>query len=433
MNWRRIEPWAWYAFLVTASWQTRTILWHAGVTFSEWRSVAFWVSDALLLALVVIAVVRGWRIRSLDSADRMVIAVVAAALVSLAVAVDRWFSLVSWLRIAEFALLFLYARYWAFRHFEPDASVLAFVVGAIAQAGLGIAQFSVQSDIGLRAIGETILRTDMHGVAVFYSGTGEKILRAYGTFPHPNVLAVWLLAALAGLVWLYVRHGARDVLHRVIWASSGAVLLWGMLLTFSRTVLVAALAAAIAVGITAFADRISRQWTNIHIIRARLMHVGLLVAGVLAVFCVVYWPHVLARISMHTSDEAVQQRIDYARDALATGGGWHINWTGVGIGGFVPWLMVYAPTMPGYLYQPAHSLPLLVYAETGVLGIAALVALVVVCAMRAWKSYAAQPMLRAGILILCGALVFISLTDHFFWTLQQGRILWWLVLALAVG
>jgi len=433
MNWSRIERWSWYAFLVTASWQTRSILWHAGTTFSEWRSAAFWLSDAFIVLLVVLAVIRGWRIRNLDRVDRALIVFVAAASLSLVVAVDRRLSLVALARLAEFAVFFLYVRHWAVRHFNADSSVLAFVVGALAQAGLGIAQFILQRDVGIRAVGETLLRTDMHGVAVFYSATGEKILRAYGTLPHPNVLAAWLFVALAGIVWLYVRHGARDPLHRVIWAGAGTVLLWGMFLTFSRTVIAVSAVAAVVVAAAAFSDRFSAEWANIAVIRKRLMHIGIVVITVVVAFAALYWPLVSARGTIHGSDEAVQLRIDYARDALATGRGWHINWTGVGIGGFVPWLMRHAPSQPDYLYQPAHSLPLLVYAETGVIGIAVLVVFIILITLQAWRSHRGQPMLRIGVLALAGALVLISLTDHFFWTLQQGRILWWLVLALAVG
>ncbi|HTP57229.1 MAG TPA: O-antigen ligase family protein, partial [Candidatus Paceibacterota bacterium] len=180
-------------------------------------------------------------------------------------------------------------------------------------------------------------------------------------------------------------------------------------------------------------DRISRSWPNIRAIRQRLVLVGIVVLLASVVFLVAFWPSVWARAAIHSSDEAVQLRLDYARDALSTGRGWNLNWTGVGIGGFVPWLMRHDPALPPYLYQPAHSLPLLAYAETGILGAAALVAFLAFIAFRAWRAHAAQPLLRVGVLALFGALVFISLTDHFFWTLQQGRILWWLVLALAAG
>ena len=182
-----------------------------------------------------------------------------------------------------------------------------------------------------------------------------------------------------------------------------------MFLTFSRTVI-----AVFALALAAFG-----------VVQRRKSRDILVLTGIVAaLFTVVYWPHVLARATIRGSDEAVQQRIDYARDALSTGGGWHLNITGVGIGGFVPWLMHYNPKLPDYLYQPAHSLPLLAYAETGIIGIIAWVVFMVVIGKRSWRT----PM---G--MLAAALVIISLTDHFFWTLQQGRILWWLVLALAAG
>jgi hypothetical protein len=52
---------------------------------------------------------------------------------------------------------------------------------------------------------------------------------------------------------------------------------------------------------------------------------------------------------------------------------------------------------------------------------------------QAWRSHREQPFLRIGILAALGAVLLAASWDHFFWTLQQGRIAWLLMLALAAG
>jgi O-antigen ligase len=142
-----------------------------------------------------------------------------------------------------------------------------------------------------------------------------------------------------------------------------------------------------------------------------------------------------ARLALSTSDESVQLRIDYARDSLTSGTGsfLHINWFGVGIGNFTTWLTRTQPNLPAYYVQPAHNLFLLVYSEIGILGLFALVAVLVFVFRACWRAHARQPALRAQLVLLLAVFCGIALFDHFFWTLQQGRILWWGMLALTAG
>ena len=121
---------------------------------------------------------------------------------------------------------------------DADRTAVAFIVGALLQAALGIAQFAVQHDVGLRWLGEPVLRTDMRGVAVFYDIHHAKILRAYGTFPHPNVLAAYLMTALWVTAWMWARH-MGTVLRRVwVWPAATALLTVTVTFVSAETVFV---------------------------------------------------------------------------------------------------------------------------------------------------------------------------------------------------
>jgi hypothetical protein len=429
----KVDHWVWYAFLAVFAWQTRIIIWQADPLFWEWRSISFWLSDACMLALFALAVWRGWRPR-LQGADWLLAFVFSAAVLSLGNADHVGIGLYQLARLAQYILLYLYLRQWASVKFDAATSAVVFVAGALFQAALGIGQYIFQHDIGLRWAGETLLRTDLRGVAVFYDLAQEKVLRAYGTLPHPNVLAVVLMSATWVLAWLWLRGGAERRAHLAVWTTVAITLLWGMYLTFSRTMLAAWVGASAVVVVCAYWPQVSAHWANIAVVRRRLSMAIALTVVVSGMFLILMWPKVYARMTVHVGDEAVALRVRYAQDALTSGGaGLNVNWTGVGIGNFTSWLMRYDTSLPRFMYQPVHNIYLLAYTEIGLIGAVLWLAWLATVARRAWNAHAGQPLVRVGVIALLGAFMCIGLSDHFFWSLQQGRILFWLALAVAAG
>ncbi len=435
MRWSfaKVEQWVWYLFLGIAAWQTRIILWQADRIFSEWRAAFLYASDVLMLVLFVYAARQLIRIR-LSRSDGVLVAFVAVAGISLFRSSQMTVSAYQWVRLVQFVVFFLYVRYYVSKKFSADASALAFVIGVLGQSTIAIGQYVLQHELGLRWLGETLLNTRMAGVAVFFDAAHVKILRAYGTLPHPNVLAVYLLAGLWALAYLYLRHASGELRHhRWVWAAAGSVMLWALYFTFSRTMIVVGLGATLVFAGALFLNRFSGSWANISAIRARVRH--MLIVGIIAtsLFAGIFWRQVSARASLSGQEEAVRLRVYYAQQAV--GSGWHqflhLNWLGVGIGNFTGWLKKMDPYEPLWLYQPAHNLYLLVYTETGILGAVLFVAWLGMI-MKSAITHAARPaVVRWGLVMILGAWLIIALFDHFFWTLQQGRILWWLTLALA--
>lgn len=438
MNLRAIERWVWYLFVATIAWQTRLILWHADLGFIEWRSMSLYVSDVLMLALFAFAVA-GIAQRPRNLLLPGVFLVLAA--VSLFNAEQLTVGMYHLIRLAQCIVFFIYLRYWAFRRFDADHTAVAFVVGAVVQATLGIAQYTLQHDVGIRWIGETLLSPSMRGVAVFFDAAHVKVLRAYGTLPHPNVLAAYLTAALGAVGWLWVRHGSPGRRFGLaclpvgtVWPAATAVLLVGLYLTFSRTIIAMCAAAALVVFGIVLVRRISGHWHNHVVVRRRMLAIACTVFVVSVVFVVSMLPQVSARLALSSSDESVQLRLEYARDSLASGSGLlNVNWFGVGIGNFTTWLARTQPNLPAYYVQPAHNLFLLIYSEIGIFGLIALLVWLAYIVRVGWRTHAQQPLVRVALVALLASFCGIALFDHFFWTLQQGRILWWFALALVAG
>jgi hypothetical protein len=213
------------------------------------------------------------------------------------------------------------------------------------------------------------------------------------------------------------------------------VLLCGFYFTFSRTIIAAWFGATTFVVAALYVRRISGAWRNIIIVRRRVREMLAVVAVVSVSFVALFWPQVEARVLLSTSDESVRLRVQYNNDALSTGAEHlgRVNWFGVGIGNFTTWLGRTNPMMPRALVQPTHNVFLLVYSEIGFMGLLVWFAFLVFVVRSAWHAYVTQPIIRIGVLAMLAALFLVALLDHFFWTLQQGRILWWAMLALAAG
>src|SRR5258708_5260679 len=79
------------------------------------------------------------------------------------------------------------------------------MIGIIGESILAIAQFFNQGSLNgvLYFLGERTFTATTSGIANA-SVSGELILRPYGTFPHPNVLAGYLLISLT-LLLLYAK------------------------------------------------------------------------------------------------------------------------------------------------------------------------------------------------------------------------------------
>ena len=436
----RVEQVLWWAFLASLAFQARIIIWKADELFIEWRSASLYATDILFVLLLLFAIVRVIRTRStfrirLSTWDYALGALVLAAVVSMFSAEQITVAGYGLIRLVQGVVLYGYVRWYAKEVFDHDASLLAFVLGAVAQAVLGLAQYFLQQHVGLHSIGETILHPAMSGVAVFFNLAGEKTLRAYGTFPHPNVLAMHMVLALTAVAYLYLRHSAATVRRESwLWLATTGVLLWGFLATFSRTVIAASVGALAIPFVWLMHERRSISWRNAPVLRRRARNLFFFVLAASVLFGALFWSDVLARVGISPHEEAVQLRSYYNAVALSSGDGlFGVNWFGAGIGNFVTWLMQANPHLPGWQYQPAHNMYLLVYTEMGLMGSAALAVFVILLLKGVVRKRTDEPLVRLGLLAVAGMVIFVALFDHYFWTIQQGRLMWWILWGVLAG
>lgn len=437
LNLKYVEQFLFYFLLVAIPFQVRKTLYAPGWMFNEWRSISVYATDVLIFALVAIWLWNsGFNIRKIlnisgymrpgISANKAVWLALAGFLIVSAVTIknseDWLIGLWYWVRFAEFAVFFLYLASYARRKFDLALGCYALIAGAFFQAVVAIIQFFKQGSLGLTMLWESYISSDITGIASFYISSGEKIIRAYGTTPHPNILAGYLLLAIMAFYFLAL-HSAKN--SKLYYAYP--VLLWAFFFTFARVAMFS-WGVIFAIGALAifFKQDLRRQfWDNPHN-RAKVLKIFwiTLIAG--GLFLGFFWEETVSRILISSEEEAYALRAFYNSETVRGG----INLFGHGWGDYTVWLMEMYPYIPRYMYQPVHNIYLLVYSEGGVAAGFFFAAFLIALVWRFVRATKLEGVLNLGILLVAGGMLFVGLFDHFPLTIQQGRLMFWLALGL---
>lgn len=406
----RIERIMWYAWCALLPVQTRWVLWSADWYFIEWRSAFLYASDFLYGGVVLLWALRTWRRRTSlwRPSDTILGAVLIWALMGLIWSDSVGTALHVWLRLIQGVSVYIMARTTIGTFVSGARTAIALGIGVSVQAFIAIAQFLVQHDIGLRMLGETLLAPGMFGVASFFVDA-VPVLRAYGTFPHANVLAAWMLLALC------LGMGATRFSRSWALGILAAAWTWAYALSFSRT----AWFAGAVIGLVMIIRNQVRALP-----RAFVWGVGV---GVVSIFLL--FPHYfLTRARIDAGEEAVRLRALYVRESVQEASEHPFSFStiaGVGVGQYTTWLAGAVPFLPRQYYQPAHSVPLLVFTELGVIGSL----LIVWWLVRVFQELRHVALRRDYVFWgVCASILILGLFDHFFWTIHQGRMAFWLLL-----
>ena len=248
------------------------------------------------------------------------------------------------------------------------------------------------------------------GVAVVETVSG-RLMRAYGTFPHPNIFGGYVAFGFIGLAWL-----ARFVRTRVQLAGAllGSVLLAGTLLvTFSRSAWLGLLIAfLLLVGVMYLQKKTpSRKGFSIILLG------GLTFLSTLLLFHTQVFSRFnpSERLEIISIQERASQYQTFGQVFEAS------PLLGVGPGAYTFMLEHLNPDQPVWFYQPIHNTFLLILGELGVVGFIFLFYLI----------FSLNPIANAdvksagGVFAMMGGILFfeIALFDHYLWSLWPGLAL----------
>ncbi len=454
-----LERLIFYLLVFTVPFQARLVLHRWVQPFNQWTSAYLYGTDILIFLLFVFWAVRAARAgrrNEIKSAIAETFKIkwsnphiwLAGFFIVSALSIFNsrivGLSLYQLLKLAEFVGFYFYLRSAFGKIYEFRRILTVIVASGVFQAIIAIAQYLKQGSLGLKLLGESPLSVNATGVAVFIADS-QKYLRAYGTAPHPNVLAAWLMLAIFAFYFLLFYHlkskGPQPIvalshgrglvqLKNSWWAAIYVVLLFGFFFTFSRAIIgLWALGVIIGISFLLF-ERNSGSFfpKSIKAVKSHVAAIAVVTFITAGLFSAVYWPQVWSRVHISAGEEAVTQRIFYNKMAESVTMANPI--LGVGIGQFVPQLMNKLKHWPAYFYQPVHNVYLLIASETGLVGLSLFLLFLFLIFYGFIKRAKMQKAYQYSFSILAFSFLAMGLFDHFLWTLQQGSLIFWMIWAL---
>ena len=303
-----------------------------------------------------------------------------------------------------------------------------YIAGNIKKLNLGIVLFMLSAGILLEsflAIFQYVNQGSIDGIFYFFgertfssmtpgianaSINGELVLRPYGTFSHPNVLAGFLVIAMT-LISSKLKVKSSKFRKSITMVSLvvGTV---ALLLTMSRI----AILIWLFILLTLVFIKTKKYFKNKFIIYY-LLFIILIVGSI-------FWlsPLRFRFFDIKTTDESVVKRQELINDSFTMIKSNPIF--GVGLNNFLVELpSVHKQTNNVFYLQPVHNIYLLILTQTGMIGLAFFTWFIFKTFKRLKFENSFHPD-RIGIKfqILFIALA-LGLFDHYFLTLQQGQLL----------
>ncbi|MBI4592024.1 O-antigen ligase family protein [Candidatus Uhrbacteria bacterium] len=393
------------ASILLLPWQTQAIysMAHVSGEPSAYGVLSVYVTEAM----IVFAFLLRGRLQTHPQTSRMARAVfffLAAAFFSLGMSRVEWVGWFHLVHVVGAALLF-------FLLIDVRTNIrqvlILFLLGLIVPVLVGWFQVLHGSSPDSTLLGIAAKDVATAGVAVVETANG-RLLRAYGTFPHPNVFGGYLALGIVGLAWLTRFIRSQQVLTGALVAC--VVLGSSLIVTFSRSAWLGVLVSCLVICVFMLWQR--------RLPPRRAFPV--LVLGLVSVVFTLSFFHaqVLSRFDPSMRLEVIS--LEERASQYQTFGSvfWTAPLLGVGPSAYTFTLERLDPGHPVWSYQPIHNTYLLILAELGVFGMLVF----------GYAIFCLNPLANASLrnssglfAMALGVLLFvIGLFDHYLWTLWPG-------------
>lgn len=448
-----LDIWLFYGFLLTFVLSVRKVLFYFSVegTFNEYAGIYVYISDIFLLLAIIfwiatilsnnlndLSTKKVWITKSVHSLSQMfhVKQNLFSWVCILPLVLVLWsFSSILWsenqavalfrsMKLLELYFLFLYIKFRIKPLLLDNKLALRkcffniFIFIALFQSFLAIGQFILQHSVGLFWLKESLISPNIPGVAKIIVG-GHKIIRAYGLFPHSNILGAFLLFSLIlTLIYLRLFHVEQKTKKEFILKGSILIQFVALCLTFSKSAIIGLILSLIYLNVsrgTSMKVDFSKKMFNL--CKSQVKKIILLV--IILILAVVVIKPDLKSFFLKSLEER-QFYLDVSRGTILNNPA-----LGVGSGQFVLNMPKYSrETIQNWQFQPVHNVFLLIWSELGLVGL-------VLFGLFLWQMFRSpqdnslfKPYFKA---ILVG-FIFIMLFDHYLWDIQQGELMFWIVL-----
>jgi hypothetical protein len=409
-------------FVLLIPWQTRWLFydWPLGIELWQYGRLSVYISViALLLAGIFFALSHKKELRF--SRSKFFYVLFAYSIIV---------SFYSPAPLVSFYYLFLIYSAALFAYlvkFIPKIFVYrAFLFSGLVQGLLAIYQLATQKVIANKWLGMAEHLPSTLGTAVVEIGD-QRLLRAYGSLPHPNVLGGFLFVVIFFGIYLWIdayKKSQDNIWHKIFkkpdfWnlifiVAAIMISTYGILASFSRSAILALLLSLFSL---ALINIFRRNWLTVSIIGKYLL-----------IFFIIFWAFNTwfpgawsARVDINSrlEQKSVNERVDTLGQL-----GWD-NYKNVffgqGLGMNTLATLEKYPNQPVYNVQPIHDIFILLFAELGLIGAFFVFSVV----RKVIKSANRIDMMSTSLIV---GLVIIGLFDHYLWTSWTG----WTLLALGL-
>lgn len=400
-------------FLLTVFWQTRFAFWGRHQIYDY--SIPFiYLGDLFVLVFLCVSFweKRNWLTSWLRRNIWALMLFVAMVVVVFIPAGDLVNTVGFVYRVVKLLVFFIFSIYvtsfWGKAGYNRIVGLIS--VGLVPIVLIAVLQVLLGESIGSRLMGIWEFSSQLPGIATVRIG-GEMILRAYGTFPHPNVMG-GVLAAI--LIYWFVRW-QKNTESRGLNGFFICIFGLGLLLTFSRGAWLG------AIGVVLYLELSRRFQTSQLRVRKRW---GLIIlAGTILTLALIA-PRVIQVVN--EDQLSVTRRVELNNVALRI-----IKehpFFGVGVNQFVYYVSEYWGNFSiSRFVQPVHNIFLLVFAESGMVGGVLFMGFGLILVQKVRKIIPYE----IGAMWLVVAIT--GLFDHYWLTVQAGLIFITLTLGITLA
>ncbi|MFI5205312.1 MAG: O-antigen ligase family protein [Candidatus Paceibacterales bacterium] len=399
MSLRRIEQVLFFSCLIFLPTQLGKHFWpQFSLVYSlpiDYLSPTLYFWDILILSLILIWVIHKPKINW--TAVNLGLIFILTLLPSLISAVNIGAGLV---QLFQIMMSLLFGVYLASQNLEKIKKLLAvsLSLAVFYESIIAILEFLSGSSLNIWILGERNFSLNTPAIATF-NYLGQLFLRPYATFPHPNVLGVFMVITLS-LIWVFKDEFSRSWSFLNILLASLTTLL-----TFSRaTILV--LFVELLIGL-----------------KKRIKYLIIPIIILLPILWIRY------NSAFNFESLSIVRREELAGIALNDFGSSPIF--GIGLNNFINRTSS-SNLISGTsrFLQPVHNIFLLSLAETGVLGFGGFILLLGFPVLKLWRGK--DKKLNQTLLLIWASIFFLGMFDHYFLTLPQGQRLLFLIWGLSM-
>jgi O-antigen ligase len=399
-------------------------------TYWEYGTFSLYFTDGIFLLLIGSGIL-WWVFRGLSFSFASIrpvtlyalAFVVFFAIFSVFVSDERDLSLYALLRLFQGMSLFVFLNVFPLP--LKKVVVIPFIIAATLQAILAAIEFSWQFVPSSTIFGLSSQFPWQAGASVLETSQG-RFLRAFGTFPHPNMLGGFLSV---GFFMLLSRlQSTRSRFSLILLEVCGLVMIFGLLLSFSRSAWIGTL---VGLSFLAISWWHLRNQLNLNPQTRRILGTYALSMILLVV---IFFPVILPRFqtSERLESRSLAERTTLTRFSLEyAASSWFI---GAGIGTFtMKEYELLTEKHLGWWYQPVHNIYLLTLVELGIGGLFFFIFFIGYILKRAIQRLDKTSFFnRAAYIFSLASLLTIGLFDHYLVTSFSGVMMFWLILGCVV-